>query len=171
MSRDGIRALVDNGIKVTYASYGEKSEFSGNQAELPYGHSFRYLHNKKPETGVYKKRTRDLAIASALCSYNHIPEDKYLPIHGKFKTVKDPELDVYYMPSVQAVLNLIPLDILEQELNKFTSQEYVGIGNHEQYYYSDYYAYQPDYAEKIYLMGKIMKEAGYEFIFAEDLPC
>ncbi|MBR2022001.1 MAG: hypothetical protein IJ939_06140, partial [Clostridia bacterium] len=76
-----------------------------------------------------------------------------------------------YTTAAQAVLNLIPLDILEDELTKFTSQEYLSIGNHEQYYYSDYFAYQPDYAQKIYTMGKIMKENGFEFIFAEDLPC
>lgn len=171
ISREGVIALADNGIKVTYATYGVKEEFSGNQNDLPYGHSFRLIHNKKPETGVYKKVTRDLAIATALCSYNHVPEDVYMASMGKFTSIKDPVLDMNYTTAAQAVLNLIPLDILEDELSKFTDQEYLSIGNHEQYYYSDYYAYQPDYPEKIYTMGKVMKEAGFEFIFAEDLPC
>lgn len=171
ISREGVMALADNGIKVTYATYGVKEEFSGNHNDLPYGHSFRLIHNKKPETGVYKKFTRDLAVATALCSYNHVPEDVYTSTMGKLAKIKDPQLNMYYTTAAQAVLNLIPLEILENELSKFTSQEYLSIGNHEQYYYSDYYAYQPDYAEKIYTMGKVMKEAGYEFIFAEDLPC
>lgn len=170
ISRDGIKALYDNGIRVCYATYGEKVPYEGNGASLPYGHEFRLLHNRKPETGIYNKVTRDLAIARALCSYNHVPEDEYMDCMGKFKTVKDKEIGMCYTTAAQAVLNLIPLDILEEELSKFTNQEYLSIGNHEQYYYSDYYAYQPDYAEKIYTMGRIMKENGFEFIFAENLP-
>lgn len=172
ISREGIQALYDNGIRVAYATYGTKEEYTKEIGkELPYGHEFRLIHNKKPESGIYNKVTRDLAIARALCSYNHIPEEEYMSCMGKFKTVKDKETGICYTTAAQAVLNLIPLEILENELSKFTHQEYLSIGNHEQYYYSDYFAYQPDYAEKIYAMGKIMKENGFEFIFAEDLPC
>ena len=172
ISREGIQALYDNGIRVAYATYGIKEEYNGDNGKgLPYGHEFRLLHNRKKETGIYNKVTRDLAIARALCSYNHIPEEEYMSCMGKFRTVKDKETGMCYTTAAQAVLNLIPLDILEEELSKFTQQEYLSIGNHEQYYYSDYFAYQPDYAEKIYEMGRVMKENGFEFIFAEDLPC
>ncbi len=170
MSKEGVKALSDNGIRVTYASYGKKIDWDGDQMSLPYGHSFRLLHNKKPESGVYQKVTRDLAIANALCSYNHVDEQDYLNIIGKQATIRDKELNMSYMAAAQAVLNLIPGEILVDELEKFTHQEYLSIGNHEQYYYPDYYAYQPDYAEKILTMGKVMKEAGFEFMFMEDLP-
>ena len=170
MSKEGVQALSDNGIRVTYASYGNKIEWNGDQMALPYGHSFRLLHNKKPESGVYQKVTRDLAVANALCSYNHVAEEDYVNIIGKMATVKDKEIDMSYMAAAQAVLNLIPGEILVDELSKYTHQEYLSIGNHEQYYYPDYYAYQPDYAEKILTMGKVMKEAGFEFMFMEDLP-
>lgn len=170
MSEEGVRALYDNGIRVTYASYGEKCEWNGDASALPYGHSFRLLHNKKPESGVYKKVTRDLAIANALCSYNHVPEDKYMSILGKYATIKDEKIGVSFMTASQAVLNLIPGELVEEELKKFTHQEYISVGNHEQYYYPDYYAYQPDYADKILTMGRVLKEAGFEFIFMEDLP-
>ena len=170
ISREGICALYDNGIRIAYATYGKKEEYDGNPSSLPYGHEFRLLHNKKKESGIYNKVTRDKAIARALCSYNHVPEEEYMSCMGKFKTVKDKETGMCYTTTAQAVLNLIPLDILGDELSKFTHQEYLSIGNHEQYYYSDYYAYQSDYAEKIYMMGKIMKENGFEFVFAEDLP-
>lgn len=35
MSEEGIRALYDNGIRVTYASYGEKVDWDGDQSSLP----------------------------------------------------------------------------------------------------------------------------------------
>lgn len=171
ISREGIQALYDNGIRVCYATYGKKETYEGNESSLPYGHEFRLLHNRKKETGVYNKVTRDKAIARSLCAYNHVPEEEYMSCMGKFKTVKDKETGMCYTTAAQAVLNLIPLKILEDELSKYTHQEYLSIGNHEQYYYADYYAYQPDYADKIYTMGKIMKQNGFEFVFAEDLPC
>ena len=169
ISREGIQALYDNGIRVCYATYGEKTEYS-EDSDLPYGHSFRLLHNRKKETGIYHKITRDNAVATALCGYNHISEEDYMSCMGNFKTFKDEGTGMKYTTSAQAVLNLIPLEILEEELLKYVNQEYLSIGNHEQYFYSDYYAYQPDYAQKIYTMGKVMKEKGFEFIFAEELP-
>lgn len=169
ISYEGIMALKDNGIKVTYSTYGKKEEWDGNQSSLPYGHSFRLLHNKKPESGVYSKVTRDNAVVKSLCSYNHISTDEYNSRIGKFTTYKDDLTGMCYTTNAEVVLNLVDLDNLEQEILKFTDHEYLSIGNHEQYYYKDYYAYQKDYKDKIMLMGKTLKENGYTFVFAEEL--
>lgn len=169
MSKEGIIALKDNGIKVTYSTYGKKVEWDKNHQSLPYGHSFRLLHNKKPETGVYTKVTRDKAIATALCSYNHVSKEEYDARIGKFDTIKDKETGMCYTTNAEVVLNLVDSKILEQELERFTEHEYLSIGDHEQYYYPDYYAYQKDYVDKIFIMGKTLKEHGYKFIFAEEL--
>ena len=40
--------------------------------------------------------------------------------------------------------------------------------DHEQYFYRDYFAYQPDYVEKIGLASSLANAAGREFIFIED---
>lgn len=88
MSKEGVRALADNGIRITYASCGTKVEWDGNQASLPYGHSFRLLQNKKPESGVYQKNTRDFAIANALCSYNHVAEEDCHNVMGKLALLR-----------------------------------------------------------------------------------
>lgn len=170
VSKEGIRALIDNGIVVTFATYGTKAEWDRVQTSLPYGHSFRLLHNKKQESGIYRKNTHDLAIANALCSYNHINEKDYMEINGKFKTIKDKELNIHYMPTTSIILNLMSKEILADEILKYAHQEFVNVGNHEQYFYPDYYAYQPDYAEKIFTMGKMLQDAGFEFIFPEELP-
>lgn len=78
--------------------------------------------------------TRDNAVARAICAYNHVLEDEYMSCMGKLKTVKDKNIGISYTTAAQAVLNLIPLEILDDELSKFTNQEYLSIGNHEQYY-------------------------------------
>jgi len=66
-------------------------------------------------------------------------------------------------------LNLTELDKMEEAFGKVTHHEYLGICVHEQYYYSDYYQYQPDYAEKIYKMCEILRASGYDYMLGEEL--
>ena len=49
------------------------------------------------------------------------------------------------------------------------NDEYVSIGNHEQYFYEDYFAYQPEYSDKLLKAAEILCRNGYEFIFAQDI--
>ncbi len=170
ISKEGLRALADNGICVTYASYGVKGEWDGNHSSLPYGWSARLLQNKKPESSIYQKHTMVASMTKSLCSYNHISEEEHDAIATKLATVKDKELDMCYMPSAHMILNNVKLPVLENELSKYVGNEFISVGNHEQYFYPDYYAYQPDYAEKIYTMGKVLRDAGYSFMFMEELP-
>ena len=48
-------------------------------------------------------------------------------------------------------------------------KEYIGTMIHEQYFYNDYYAYQPDFEKKIYSMASQLNSKGYKFFFAEEL--
>ena len=34
---------------------------------------------------------------------------------------------------------------------------------------TDYFAYQPDYADKLFLMSELLQQNGYRFVFAEEL--
>ena len=47
--------------------------------------------------------------------------------------------------------------------------EFVGYGNHEQYFYKDYLAYQPEYFDKEMLCARTLKDRGYRFVFMEEL--
>jgi hypothetical protein len=47
--------------------------------------------------------------------------------------------------------------------------EFVGYGNHEQYFYKDYLAYQPEYFEKEELCARTLAERGHRFVFMEEL--
>ena len=67
------------------------------------------------------------------------------------------------------VVNLSKLEDMDQEFQSMTDCEYAGFGGHEQYFYPDYYGYQPDHGEKLLKACKIMAENGFQFIFAEDL--
>ena len=47
--------------------------------------------------------------------------------------------------------------------------DFVGYGNHEQYFFKDYLLHQPDYMEREMLVARTLKDRGYRFIFMEDL--
>ena len=46
--------------------------------------------------------------------------------------------------------------------------EYVGFGTHEQYFYPEYFVYQPEYEAKFDIACKKLYDNGYEFVFIED---
>ncbi len=170
ISEEGIRALCDNGIKIIEVSIGETEEFNGNPDSLPYGHAGRLLQNRKPETKVFMRDSKDTAIARSICSYNHISTKTASEIHKKFKLAIDEKYNLGMRKFGDVTLNLETLESIEASFKPFLDGEFVGICDHEQYFYPEYFAYQPDYAEKIFAMGKILKEAGFEFIFMEEMP-
>ena len=169
ISREGILALRDNGIKVTYTTRGVRKEWDGDMQSLPYGHAMRLLHNRKPETGVFTCTWREKAIEDSICGYNHVSEEVYNAAVGKWTTIPDEETGIQYTVSVSTVLNLTPLEEIEERIGRNIGDEYISIATHEQYFYEDYFAYQPDYAEKLFTMASFLHRNGYRFVFAEEL--
>ena len=79
-----------------------------------------------------------------------------------FKELED------YQP-LSAGINLYALKDIPAELGKVIGKEFVIYSYHEQYFYRDYLAYQPDYAEKVMLCAKMLHDAGYKYMFFADL--
>ena len=59
-------------------------------------------------------------------------------------------------------------EIIVPAFEKVRGKELIIFGDHEQYFFKDYFAYQPDYVEKILVAAKWLKENGYKFLFIED---
>ena len=66
------------------------------------------------------------------------------------------------------MLNLCTPDKVREEMAAAQKYDLLVFADHEQYFYRDYYAYQPDYAEKILLAAQLANASGREFIFIED---
>ena len=150
------------------ATVGDVWEYDGNPDSLPYGHAARLLNNRQPETRVFTRGGLDVAIARSVCAYNHFtPEQntEYETLNAKLDDATGMLFKVY----CSICINLVDYNNLDEEFGKLLGREYIGICDHEQYFYEDYFAYQPDYAEKIYKMCDILTSDGYEFIFGEDL--
>lgn len=170
MSKEGCQALKDSGIKIMSASYGEKTAYNGDRSILPYGHAFRLEQNRKPETGIFIRKTNDKAITASLCGYNHVSEEKIMETDGTRKAVLDAETGMYFKKFCSGhVLNLIEKENIEAEFLPYLDKEYFCYATHEQYFYADYYAFQPDYAEKIMTAAELVAKKGYTHFFAEEM--
>ena len=170
MSKAGCRALKDCGVKFLSPSVGERYEFNGDNSSLPYGHAARLKQNRQPETMLFTRNTNNKAITASICSYNYINAEQHCNIIWKNASLYDDGTGLYFKRLADGpCLNLFTLESLEEKLDELKDYEYVGIANHEQYFYPDYYAYQNDYADKTYLAGKILKDNGFTFITADNM--
>ena len=171
MSKEGVRALKDCGVKLMECSVGPRYRYDGRPERLPYGHSFRLLQNRKPETGFYWRESRNAAISASICSYNHITEVQARESERSFNYVHDREtgMNFKHMFCDAPCLNLCTSKTLREDIAKCLGREYLIFSCHEQYFFRDYLAYQPEYAEKVLIMAKTMKENGYQFILMEEL--
>lgn len=169
MSKDGCKALADCGMKVMWVSTGPRYAYDGDPASLPYGHSFRLLNNRKPETALYWRGTRNTAINSSISCYNHLPEDFTELTRGSYKSIYDKDTGMSFKKfSNGPCLNLYPIDTIEPAFEKVLGKEVIIHGNHEQYFFKDYFAYQPDYTDRILVSARWMKRNGYSYVFIED---
>lgn len=170
VSKEGVKALYDCGVRLMDATYGELSEYNGDPNSLPHGHAMRLLNNRQPETRIYTRNTDYAEIAKGICAYNHITPEQ-LPDLCTTETVRDEETGMQFKVYISSdcCLNLVPLDEIEKKLSPVLDKECVGICDHEQYFYEEYLAYQPDHAERIYKMSELLVKNGFEFIFPEDL--
>lgn len=171
ISKEGCQALLDCGIKFVSAGYGERVEYDKEKTPLSDLHLQRFMYNRSPDTMVYiKKYTyNNKSNEYFISSHNHVTEEKFRSYFGTNTSVVDEETGIRYRQFGHGpTLNKNKLEDLAPEYEKLIGNAYIGTGNHEQYFYSDYVAYQPDYGDKIMLMAKIMHENGYRYITADE---
>lgn len=169
-SLDACRAFKDCGVKLLWISDGNKVPYNGDPDSLPYGHAFRLLHNRKPETMLYTRGGLDTAIARSICGHNHLTEEEGEATRGHNYCHYDEATGLYFkelccLPAV----NTIPADKIDDYVLANVDKEFLGMGTHEQYSYPDYFAYQPEHLGKILRVCQLAHEHGYTFIFADQL--
>ena len=170
MSLGGVQALYDCGVRILWCSNGEKGEYNGDPFSLPYGHAMRLLNNRQPETGVYSRGSRNVAIDSSLAGYNHITTEQTEWMKGTFKYIVDEKTGMGFKKiCCISPLDTIPYELIESDMEPHLNDEYFCMATHEQYFYSDYLAYQPEYPDKIYKMCEILKNNGYEFFYLDEI--
>ena len=71
--------------------------------------------------------------------------------------------------AIDLVLNCFSLEDNLRRLSALTGREGIRVMIHEQYFYPDYKAYQPDFEEKLFAAFSFLTEKGYESRFFEEL--
>ncbi len=170
ISRAGCHALADCGVRLVTPTYGNRKHFDGDHNSLPYGHSFRLLQNRQPETMIFNRDGQNAALVNSICAYNHIEQADVDRMCGKNISLADKETGLgFHSMSSGPCLNLHTPDSVRENLEKLLGQEFIGVATHEQYYYKDYYMYQPDYEEKIRIFAKMLADNGYRFVTGDEL--
>lgn len=170
LSREACKALADSGVKFVSASAGNTAEYTGDESVLPYGHAARLLHNRQPETRLYIRPTNDKRIQASICAYNHITSEEEAEIYMKNKSILDEKTGIRFrIFGLRTCLNLESCETLRDAIISKSDAEEFSIFVHEQYFYPDYYAYQPDFEDKLYLAARLIKDAGYTFVNADLL--
>lgn len=173
-SKDACRALKDLGFKVVLATCGPRRAYNGDPSSLPYGHAMRLLQNRKRETALYSRLSEDTAISSSIGGYNNLTYAQAKRTFGVFDCVRDGATGLCFkevedFQPLAAGINLYNVESMTAAFKKVLGNEFVIYGNHEQYFYRDYLAYQRDYAEKFLTAAKLLNESGYEYFFFEEL--
>ena len=73
------------------------------------------------------------------------------------------------MAPIDMVINRVALSDIAFTLSPLFSREQLHVMIHEQYFYEDYKAYQPDFEEKLLLVFSLLQENGYQSRFFEDM--
>ena len=173
MSEEGCRALKECGIHLMECSAGPRFAYDGCRERLPYGHALRLEQNRKPETCLYRRSSRDASIAASICSYNHMTESQHAQVSQTRNCLYDRKTGLAFklLFNDAPVLNLVDVPTLKADMDAVLGREHLVFSDHEQYFYRDYLSCQPDYAEKILVMAERLSANGYSFILNEDLAC
>ena len=109
-------------------------------------------------------------ISVSLCGYNHLDAEVSGKTRGTFNWVHDNATGMNFRrpSSGGPLLNLYSLKDIVPLFDRVGELEYFCYATHEQYFFRDYFMYQPDYAAKTFAAGKWMHDHGYSFIFMED---
>ncbi len=163
------RALHDSGVKLLHATYGKSSPYNEDPSSLPYGHAARLIRNRQPEARIYRSTDRKEDIACAICAQNHLEPEQAEHVLDNSKAIFDEASGLFFKTLGDITLNIYDYDKLDEVFASRLGREYIGICIHEQYFYPDYFAYQPDYADKIEKMCRILTENGYTFINGDKI--
>ena len=88
---------------------------------------------------------------------------------GKLQMYVEPETGMRFNRFACILLNATKLSDFDPILENLKKYEHTCLAMHEQYFYDDYFAYEPDFAEKVGYAWKKMLDAGFEPILMDEL--
>ena len=104
----------------------------------------------------------------SVCYYLPLAQWRYLAGRDYWKDTRE---DIFFVRH-DIVINTVPLDQIVPHLEKIAADphqsELMELMIHEQYYYPDYAAYEPDYRERVERAIQWVTQRGYKPVFWEE---
>ena len=169
MSREGCRALFDCGIRLMESTAGHRYAYDPRWNAVVGKSNIRRLKRRRtPEAAVMWREGRSTLF---LCSYNHLSMEQFNATVNSRRYILDRDTGMRFknLFGDAPILNHKPVPELEKAIGPLIGKEHLVFSDHEQYFYSDYGGYQPDYADRIRKMSAMMHGNGYSFLFNEEL--
>lgn len=88
---------------------------------------------------------------------------------ARLRSVETLFIDNMGYSAIDTILNLYSLKEAEEKVRFFIGRELIKFMIHEQYFYSDYGAYQPDFEQKVERITRLLIENEYNSLFFEDV--
>ena len=109
-------------------------------------------------------------ISVSACGYNHLLPEQVKLTRGTYNWLHDKATGCNFMTfgCGAPCLNLYRLEDIPELMRKVVGCEFLVHATHEEYWYKDYFAYQPDSKAKLLASAKVVHDAGYEYFFIED---
>ncbi|NLD88276.1 MAG: hypothetical protein GX633_08480 [Clostridiales bacterium] len=169
VSSEGVKALYDCGIDCVGCSYGfdapEEAEKELDEISLQRLNDGRYEDTSR----AYYKNTSGGVLQLTLRGYNHIPQDEAEKYEYTKLFYVDKKTGMKYKRLAHVVLNLHTPEEIKRIITPMLGSEFIGIGNHEQYFYPFYRNYEPDYRIRVETAIRMMHENGYESAFVDEI--
>ena len=168
MTKEGLMALKDKGIGMISCTMGDEVDYPEIRSGFSTEHNYTLLKNT----------TRDVSRAmvarlgngpAGLVNHNHMSSEVTNQYLGKINLYHDKETGLYFNRFMSILLNAIRMCELDGILEERCKYEHVCLISHEQYFYSDYFAYEPDYADKVAFTLKYLLDKGFTHITLTDL--
>lgn len=124
---------------------------------------------KTTEEGLYALKDNGVCGLLGLFGTDEKPSSSYSLSEALSSRLRKGEIiskDGIKFYSIDLVMNLYGKERLLSRLMDLLKRESLRVMIHEQYFYEDYHAYQPDFEEKIDCAFKLLTENGYESRFA-----
>lgn len=120
-------------------------------------------------TALYNCGVRGLLALSGTSEKPYVCYGLPIGVTSELQAGKVVTLDGISYADIDAVLNKLALSEIEPLIRKLSGRESLRLMIHEQYFYPNYKAYQPDFEEKLETAFTTLAELGFESRFFEQI--
>ena len=170
---ENIRPYEDSGYDEVYRDCGdvhrEILRFAGPEA---LGRTTTVHFCRTTEAGLDAMRDRGMEGLLGLFGTAQSPRTSYSVPESMGDAIRAGELREFRgvrIADIDMIINKVKLEDIVPGLERFLDHSQIRVMIHEQYFYPDYFMYQPDFADKLETAFAFLEAQGYTSRFFEEM--